>query len=177
MDDYRKAGLKKAIEKMHGKCTLHGRFLAEERAIAKFALGKYGTMLEDYLIDNSDTAECFYDSAQTLSLHKASLTITDARYQRFGLCPNRYIEAIAVGTLPICQDTVLANCDSQLQVSLSEINKLFDVNYTGDIQLKADVTAEHYENVMLDFRTRFAKQLILELGKLADGVLFTSNKD
>lgn len=168
LDDYRRSCLKKAIKKVHGQCSLHGRFCAEERAIAQYALGDYGDELSEYLIDNSQTAECFTDSAKTLSTYLASLIITDARYQRFGLCPNRLVEALATGTAPICDSSVVKNCDDMLQSIVGSLDAYINVDDTINVSNEYDKFAKESVDAL---RTDFIKKL----GMFVDGALFSNN--
>lgn len=120
LDDYRKSALRKMCNKLKGNVTLHGRFLAEERAIAAYSLGDYGDDMS--IKDNSASSECFDDSAQYLADHKQSIIITDARYERFGLCPNRLVEAIAVHTQPVGDKSVVRNCDDTIKYAWSMVD-------------------------------------------------------
>lgn len=169
MDDYRLSCLKKAIKQVKGKCTLHGRFLAEERAIAQYALGNCGNDLVEHLIDNSQSAESFFDSAQTLAEHLASLIITDARYQRFGLCPNRLVEALAVGTAPVCDKSVVQNCDTLLRDIVDEANKYVTVDAAG---IHVDT---QYSFVAQQSVDKLQQALLNKLGKFVDNDLFSKH--
>lgn len=116
IDDYRKKKLGEALKFVDGNCTLHGRFRSDERGIVVAAYPKYADKLLANCIDNSDNpSECFFDSARILADHQASLIITDERYARFGLCPNRFIEALAVGTIPLSVAGVFDYCDDLLK--------------------------------------------------------------
>jgi hypothetical protein len=123
IDSYRKKKLGEALAYVDGNCTLHGRFRSDERGIVVASYPKYAETLLANCIDNSDTpSECFTDSAKVLADHQASLIITDERYARFGLCPNRLVEAIAVNTVPLVVPGVLDNCEPSLQSIVNMYN-------------------------------------------------------
>jgi hypothetical protein len=116
VDEYRKKKLHNALKIVNGICTLHGRFNSSERGIVIANYPEFSDYLLKHCIDNSNKlSESFLDSAKVLADHKLSLIITDERYARFGLCPNRFVEALSVGTLPVLVPGVLDNCDATLQ--------------------------------------------------------------
>lgn len=115
IDEYRRKKLGTALKYVDGNCTLHGKFGAPEKGIVVSYYSEFADKLLARCIDNSNTTECFHDSAKILSNYQASLIITDARYARFGLCPNRFVEAVAVGTIPLITPDVMVNCDPVLK--------------------------------------------------------------
>lgn len=71
--------------------------------------------LNNFVIPNHIHADYgYFDAAKVLSNYKYSLIVTERNYQKFGLCPNRFIEAIAANVQPIVADGVLDNCDPEL---------------------------------------------------------------
>lgn len=122
MDDYRKSKLGKALKFVDGKCTLHGRFRAAERGVITANYPDYSDAIFERLIDNSDKySECFFDSAQILSTYQSSLIVTDERYARFGLVPNRFVEALSVHTIPLAVNGVFDYCDDIVKACVKDL--------------------------------------------------------
>lgn len=138
VDDYRKKKLGDALKLVNGNCVLHGRFGAAERGIIVSTYPEYSEELLENCIDNSNApSESFFDSAETLSKYKYSLIITDQRYARFGLCPNRFAEALAVGTIPIPVKGVFDYCDDTLRDIVNELDTYAPIDrYAGDAVCK-----------------------------------------
>jgi hypothetical protein len=111
MDEYRKKKLGTAIEYFDGNIVLDGQFSSKDRATIQYEYPKYSDILCANAIDLQDS---FYAGAKNLSKYRASIIVTDARYARFGLCPNRFIEALAVGSIPFMTKGVLDNCEQSL---------------------------------------------------------------
>jgi hypothetical protein len=158
IDDYRKKKLGQALKFVDGKCTLHGRFLSAERGIVVAAYPDFADSLLEHCIDNSDKPnECFFDSTQILADHQASLIITDQRYARFGLCPNRFVEAIATGTIPLHVKGVFEHCDDTLKsivkdldicsdkTTIDEDGRVHVYNSNGD-EIKATVLEDKFKS-------------------------------
>lgn len=123
MDDYRKSRLGKALKFVNGKCSLHGRFLPAERGIITANYPDYAESIFERLIDNSNRpSECFFDSAQVLSTYQTSLIVTDERYARFGLVPNRFIEAMSVHTIPLAVKGVFDYCDDIVKHCVADLD-------------------------------------------------------
>jgi hypothetical protein len=121
MDDFRLKQLKSLVDKLQGKVALMGRFGAAERGrVVEF--GKYADRVLENLIGSETYAVPFHEAAKALSEYPESLVITDARYARFGLCPNRLIEAVSVNTRPIIADTVVDNCSEHIQALAKQCN-------------------------------------------------------
>ena len=171
VDDYRKKMLSKAIKFVKGHCTLHGRFRSEERGIVVATFPEYADMLLEHVIDNSNNpAECFFDSAKILADHQASLIITDQRYARFGLCPNRFVEALAVNTVPLVVDGVMDYCDDTLHEVMNYLDirpDLTVVKQTGDINMPYefeyyDVNGSKIDKVLLQSNMKQCRDILLK---------------
>jgi hypothetical protein len=126
MDDFRLKQLKKMVDKYDGDVILMGRFGSSERGkVVEF--GEHAEKILANLHGSETYAIPFHKAAKILSKYAKSIVITDARYARFGLCPNRLIEAAAVGSIPIIGDEVLVNCRLDLQQfgeTLSDLGNL-----------------------------------------------------
>jgi hypothetical protein len=181
VDDYRKKRLHEAVKFVKGHCTLHGRFRSEERGIVVATFPEYADVLLENLIDNSNNpAECFFDSAQILADHQASLVITDQRYARFGLCPNRFVEALAVNTVPLVVKGVMQYCDDTLQTVMqlldidpertivkqtTNINKPYELEFYDKDGVKLDNVL--LESNMKQCRSMLSEQLMKALADFA----------
>lgn len=184
IDDYRKRSLRNALKFVDGNCTLHGRFRSEERGVVVAEFPLYVDKLLAQLIDNSDNpAESFHDSAKILSNYQASLIVTDQRYARFGLCPNRFVESIAVGTVPLlANDDVLRYCDPTLQAINKELGICPEhtevTKHTADAKRSMDVIVRDDRGCVIDShaidkqlsdaKTKLQEQLMYELNKFAN---------
>lgn len=169
MDEFRKSSLQKTIDLVQGRCTLHGRFLAAERAIALTMLSNYTDNLQGYIIDNSASAESFHDAAKKLADYQASLIITDQRYMRYGLCPNRFVEALAVGTLPVGNGSVVQYCDDTLKEAWMECATAEPFDEHGDFK---EVDKDMFEQQVVQIKN----SLINALGDLVNNSLFNKQK-
>lgn len=177
IDDYRKKKLGEALKFVDGNCTLHGRFLSAERGIVVAAYPDYADKLLENCIDNSNKAsESFFDSARILAEHRASLIITDQRYARFGLCPNRFVEAIAVNTIPLHVKGVFDNCDDTLKSIVDELNICPEYTAFEFGKLVARCKTDPNSNMSLDWLeqkfseacVKLSEQLLTALSEFAN---------
>jgi hypothetical protein len=92
MDDYRKKKLKSAIEHFNGDVVLDGQFNHKDKATVYYEFPEHADLLSKNAIDLQSS---FYAGAKNLSNYTKSIVVTDARYARFGLCPNRFVRSSA----------------------------------------------------------------------------------
>jgi hypothetical protein len=143
MDEYRKNQLAKAIAKYNGKVVLHGRFGKDERGLIHQYFPEKADSIIANLVDNSNTAESFFDSAKTLSKWSDSLIISDARYVRFGLCPNRLIEAACKNVRP-CFATVGSDVVKHCDTYVNRLVEIVSSSYK-DAQVQSLITDMQYD--------------------------------
>lgn len=115
MDDYRKQKLGKAIDYFKGDVILNGQFGHKEHALLRYNYPKYAEKLIEHTVGTNDSYEAFDDAAKSLSNFIVSIIVSDGRYVRFGLCPNRFVEALAVGSMPYMTANVMDNVDDTLK--------------------------------------------------------------
>lgn len=150
LDDYRKKKLKVCIEREDGNVALMGRFGPQEHALLQYEYHKYYEKLKPLVKGSSSNAIAFFDAAKQLAEYEASLVITDGRYARFGLCPNRFIEALAVGTLPVLPDhEVLEFADPRLREAYSGISATKPMDVTEKMQNTLALLIRHAEDTVM----------------------------
>jgi hypothetical protein len=167
LDEYRIEQLQELVRRCDGDVVLMGRLGHDEKAIIRQKFPQWADKMLEIAEGASDEPLAFHFAAEQLLRFKSSLVITDGRYSRFGLMPNRLIEAIATHTIPVVHPMVYKNTDAlsteiitQLETVVKTVGQISDGTYDSLVtMLRRQLYCSYHET----FGIKVSEQNIKEL--------------
>jgi hypothetical protein len=156
LDEYRIEQLQELVRRCDGKVSIMGRMGHDEKAVIRQKFPVHAELLLSLVAGSSDEPIAFHEAAEQLTRFERSLVITDGRYSRFGLMPNRMVEALATHTMPMVHEMVYRNTDSLVTSIIEEIDQCIYEN--------GSVSVSIYDRLI----NLLKRQLLLSYGKIFD---------